>query len=178
MPFAPFRERLEEVIRKLASTPGIDVKVKKLGRPVNADGIRKAEKALGCKVPPALRAVYAAANGFEVRWAGNGARGELGLLPLEKVARSKLLWDLSGGQGAVAAAIDKRGVQLTFGDANEKLALTPQKYFDALLATAGLVFEPCFSGKADARAQAKTRLAAEMRKALPGWKLPAWLAKS
>src|SRR5687767_1740696 len=32
MPFAPFRERLEEVIRKLASTPGIDVMVKKLGR--------------------------------------------------------------------------------------------------------------------------------------------------
>ena len=208
MPFAPFRERLEEVLRKLAATPGIDVKVKKLGRPANADAVRKAEKALGARLPPRCAPSTRASTASRCSGRATVSTARLGLLPLDKMvakgsekAFEDRLWnDLyedQGGKhlervkryrllgsprppGVRRGAVREEPAQLFFGETNDlqKVALTPEKYFDVLLATGGLLFERCFSGPADARANAKAELAGAMRDALPGWKVPSWLGKA
>ena len=75
---------LKGLLRRLKSTPGVDLNTSSLGRKCSERALAGAEARLGASLG-ALRRIYAEHNGFSVRWSSAGVDGELCLLSLAKM---------------------------------------------------------------------------------------------
>ncbi len=67
-PRQPFRERIEAMVAELRGDPRVEVFDVVIRPPASAADLDAAERAFGARLPPALRAFYAAHDGVFVQW--------------------------------------------------------------------------------------------------------------